>query len=35
MSPLPDFDPRQVPVVGVDRHLPAVPPQAYTPQALR
>lgn len=32
---LPDFDPRSVPVVGVDSHLPAVPESALTPQALR
>lgn len=28
-------DPRSVPVVGVDHHLPAVPPARLTPQALR
>lgn len=32
---LPDFDPRSVPVVGVDSHLPAVPASALTPEALR
>ena len=32
---LPDFDPRSVPVVGVDSHLPAVPMSAQTPDALR
>ena len=32
---LPDFDPRSVPVEGVDAHLPAVPAQQQTPQALR
>lgn len=32
---LPSFDPRQIPVTGVDRHLPAVPPERLTPQALR
>lgn len=32
---LPDFDPRTVPVLGVDAHLPAVPAQQQTPQALR
>lgn len=31
----PGFDPRQVPVAGVDVHLPAVPVQAQTPEALR
>ena len=30
-----DFDPRQVPVAGVDAHLSAVPASAQTPQALR
>ena len=35
LSTLPNFDPRQVPVVGVDAHLPAVPLQAQTAQALR
>lgn len=33
--PLPDFDPRQVPVLGVDAHLPAVPASAQTSAALR
>ena len=32
---IPNFDPRQVPVVGVDAHLPAVPMAGQTPQALR
>ena len=35
MSVLPDFDPRRVPVLGVDAHLPAVPASAQTAQALR
>lgn len=35
LSKLPNFDPRAVPVVGVDVHLPAVAPQALHPQALR
>ena len=35
MSALPDFDPRRVPVLGVDAHLPAVPASAQTPEALR
>ncbi|WP_238990714.1 CoA pyrophosphatase [Acidovorax sp. ST3] len=35
LSSLPDFDPRMVPVVGVDAHLPAVPLAAQTPDALR
>ena len=34
-STLPDFDPRRVPVVGVDSHLPTVPLSAQTPEALR
>lgn len=35
LSKLPDFDPRSVPVLGVDAHLPAVPVQHQTPEALR
>ncbi|MBB6562828.1 8-oxo-dGTP pyrophosphatase MutT (NUDIX family) [Acidovorax soli] len=35
LSTLPDFDPRKVPVVGVDAHLPAVALAAQTPEALR
>lgn len=35
LSTIPNFDPRLVPVVGVDAHLPAVPMQALTPAALR
>jgi len=35
LSRLPDFDPRAVPVLGVDAHLPAVPLHQQTPQALR
>lgn len=35
LSKLPNFDPRQVPVVGVDAHLPAVDATRLTPQALR
>ena len=31
----PNFDPRQVPVIGTDSHLPAVPAAGQTPQALR
>ena len=34
-APLPAFDPRDVPVVRVDHHLPAVPAAAQTPSALR
>lgn len=35
LSKLPDFDPRDVPVVGVDSHLPPVPLEALRPKALR
>ena len=35
LSPLPAFNPRQVPVAGVDAHLPAVPPERLTAAALR
>ena len=35
LSKLPNFDPREVPVVGVDGHLPAVDAARLTPQALR
>lgn len=35
LSGLPDFDPRLVPAQRVNAHLPAVPLQAQTPQALR
>jgi 8-oxo-dGTP pyrophosphatase MutT (NUDIX family) len=35
LSKLPDFDPREVPVMGVDAHLPAVPPAHLRPDALR
>ena len=35
LSQLPNFDPRQMPVLAVDDHLPAVPAQALAPQALR
>lgn len=34
LSKLPHFDPRQVPVVGVDAHLPAVPAEALQAPAL-
>lgn len=33
--PLPQFDPRSVPVIGVDSHLAGVPPEQLTPAALR
>ena len=35
LSSLPDYDPRLGPVVGTDEHLPAVPAQAQTADALR
>jgi 8-oxo-dGTP pyrophosphatase MutT (NUDIX family) len=35
LSKLPDFDPRQVPVLGVDAHLPPVAPERLRPDALR
>ena len=35
LSQLPNFNPRQVPVTGVDAHLPAVPSERLTPAALR
>ena len=34
-KPLPKFDPRSIPVIGVDAHLSGVPAEALTPQALR
>jgi 8-oxo-dGTP pyrophosphatase MutT (NUDIX family) len=35
LSKIPNFDPREVPVVGVDAHLPAVHPERLAPDALR
>ncbi len=35
LSKLPNFDPREVPVVAVDTQLPAVPASQLTPDALR
>lgn len=35
LSKLPNFDPRAVPVTGIDTHLPAVAAQALSAQALR
>ena len=35
LSSLPQFDPRQIPVIGVDAHLPAVPLASLQPAALR
>jgi 8-oxo-dGTP pyrophosphatase MutT (NUDIX family) len=35
LSKLPNFDPRVVPVIGVDSHLPPVRPDALAPAALR
>lgn len=35
LTQLPNFDPLRMPVLGVDDHLPAVPPERLTPDALR
>ncbi|HEY8049146.1 MAG TPA: CoA pyrophosphatase [Ramlibacter sp.] len=35
LSKLPHFDPREVPVAGIDSHLPAVDARELTPAALR
>jgi 8-oxo-dGTP pyrophosphatase MutT (NUDIX family) len=35
LSKLPNFDPRVVPVIGIDTHLPAVAQEALSPAALR
>jgi 8-oxo-dGTP pyrophosphatase MutT (NUDIX family) len=35
LSKLPNFDPRTVPVLGIDSHLPPVTPEALHPAALR
>ena len=35
LSSIPSFDPRQIPVVGVDTHLPAVQREWLLPQALQ
>ncbi|MBI2768087.1 MAG: CoA pyrophosphatase [Burkholderiales bacterium] len=35
LSKLPNFDPRAVPVIGIDTHLPAAAPASLTPDALR
>jgi 8-oxo-dGTP pyrophosphatase MutT (NUDIX family) len=35
LSKLPNFDPREVPVVGIDAHLPAVSAARLAPEALR
>lgn len=35
LSKLPDFDPRAVPVLGVDSHLPPVPQDHLLPDAMR
>lgn len=35
LSKLPHFDPRAVPVIGIDSHLPPVPAKALAPDALR
>src|SRR5687768_649132 len=34
-KPLPSFDPRSIPVIGVDTHLSGVPAEALTPEAMR
>ena len=35
LSKLPNFDPRAVPVIGIDSHLPAVGAEALVPAAIR
>jgi len=35
LSRLPNFDPREVPVLGIDAHLPPVPARLLQPDALR
>ncbi|MBY4597030.1 CoA pyrophosphatase [bacterium BD-1] len=35
LSKIPNFDPRRVPVTGIDAHLPAVPPGRLTSEGLR
>ncbi len=35
LSKLPNFDPRRVPTLGADTHLPAISPATLQPQALR
>jgi 8-oxo-dGTP pyrophosphatase MutT (NUDIX family) len=35
LSKLPNFDPREMPVLGIDAHLPAVAASVLTPAALR
>jgi 8-oxo-dGTP pyrophosphatase MutT (NUDIX family) len=35
LSKLPNFDPRRIPVIGVDTHLPAVAASSLTPDSLR
>ncbi|WP_028606097.1 NUDIX hydrolase [Ottowia thiooxydans] len=35
LSKLPRFDPKLIPVVGVDGHLPSIPPERLTPEGLR
>ena len=34
-KPLPKFDPRSIPVLGIDDHLAGVPPERLTPAAMR
>ncbi|HZY20611.1 MAG TPA: CoA pyrophosphatase [Ramlibacter sp.] len=35
LSKLPNFDPREVPVIGIDAHLPAVAPEQLRPDVIR
>jgi 8-oxo-dGTP pyrophosphatase MutT (NUDIX family) len=35
LSKIPNFDPREAPIVAIDTHLPAVDPARLTPDALR
>ncbi|TFZ05885.1 CoA pyrophosphatase [Ramlibacter henchirensis] len=35
LSKLPHFDPRAVPVIGIDSHLPPVRPEAMSPDSIR
>ena len=35
LSKIPNFSPETMPVLGIDTHLPAIPPERLAPQALR
>ena len=35
LSKIPKFKPESIPVMGIDDHLPAIPPDRLTPQAIR